>query len=180
VSSTAALNLAMMYPLEGDDPMTGVRYTVELIMQSAIDDAQKGAALAGVLQIGDRRVNPILEAAWDVLGEAGRLALSRSVSPFVTAGVVEFWIGCLEKECSEGVFGSVSAALCKMPQMAAMPAVIDMERIFPVYEAEGMPMRMLGRYTFGEYLQSVASRLEAIAMKESEPKVTPMIFNFWR
>lgn len=180
VSSTAALNLAMMHPLENEDVMTGVRLTVDVIMRSVMDDRSKGAALAGILQIGDMRVNPILASAWDGLGNAGRLALTRSVSPFITAGVVEFWVGCLEKDCDEDVFGSAAAALCKMPRVSRMPMILDIERIFPVYEAVGMPMNLLGEYPFPVYLKKLAARLEKIAEKEPEPKVSPMIFSFWQ
>ena len=120
VSSVAAMHLAVQMPLEKSDLMTGVRWTIDKIMNSSMDDERKGAALRGIVLLGDRRVNVLMEKSWELLQDPGRVELSRAHSGFVLAGTVEFWIKCLENGCSDGVFGSVVAALCKMPKSSTM------------------------------------------------------------
>ena len=93
--------------------------------------------------------------------------------------MVEFWLDRLEAGCSEAVFGSAVAAIAKMPVIAQVPYVLDMERLLPAYVG-GEPMKLLRRTSFADYLDAIRPRLKALEQRESKPKVIPRIFQFWK
>jgi hypothetical protein len=70
------------------------------------------------------------------------------------------------------------AAIAKMPVIAQVPFVLDIERLFPAY-AGGEPMRPLRRTSFSDYLEEIRPRLEALEEEESEPKLIPKIYEIW-
>ena len=104
--------------------------------------------------------------------------MTAAKSGFVSEGVVEFWLDRLEAGCSEAVFGSAVAAIAKMPVIAQIPYVLDMERLLPAY-AGGEPMKLLRRTSFADYLEEIRPRLDALEADESEPKLIPKIFEAW-
>jgi len=178
VISTAAMNMAVLKSPENDDPLDSIRFVV----RSASRDPNAenfGAALAGILLLGDKRVLPVLEKAWDELSDEGRLSLTRAKSGLVTEAVVEFWISCLEKECSEEVKGSLIAAIAKLPFIASYPYVFDMERVLPVYKDPENPVHPLRRTSFTDYLNEIRPKLEALEEEESEPKLIPSVYAVW-
>jgi len=138
----------------------------------------QGAALGGVLLLGDKRIMPLLAAVWDELSEEAQLEMTAAKSGFVSEGIIEFWLDRLEAGCSEAVFGSAVAAIAKMPVIAQIPCVLDMERLLPAY-AGGDPMKLLRRTSFADYLEEIRPRLEALEAGESEPKLIPKIFEIW-
>lgn len=140
--------------------------------------SRRGLGLGGVLLLGDKRVMPLLEDAWEQLSEEAQLSMTKAKSGFVSEGIVEFWLNCLESGCSGSVFGSVVAAIAKMPVIAQVPFVLDIERLFPAY-AGGEPMRPLRRTSFSDYLEEIRLRLEALEEVESEPKLIPKIYEIW-
>ena len=129
--------------------------------------------------MGDKRILPLLENAWSKLSDDARWGLSQAKSGFVSEGMVEFWLGCLEIGCSEAVFGSVAAAIAKMPAIAKVPFVRDVQRVLPAYEDSENPIRIIRQTSFGDYLEEIRPRLEALEVDESEPKVIPKIFEVW-
>lgn len=178
VISTAAMNMAVLKAPENDDPLDSVRFVV----RSASRDPSAeniGSALAGILLLGDKRVLPILEEAWDGLADEGRLRLTRAKSGLVTEALVEFWISCLEKECSEEVTGSLIAAVAKLPFIANYPYVFNMERVLPAYKDPENPVHPLRRTSFTDYLEEIRPRLEALEEEESEPKLIPSVYAVW-
>lgn len=176
VISTAAMNLAVLKEPENNDPIDSARFVV----RSASRDPNPenfGAALAGILLLGDKRVLPLLNETWDKLPDEGRLSLTRAKSGLVTEALVEFWICCLEKECSEEVFGSLVAALAKLPFIATVPFVVDIERVLPAYKDPENPIHPIRQTSFNDYLENIRPRLEAI--EEDEPKLIPSIYAVW-
>ena len=121
---------------------------------------------------------PLLEYAWEQISEEAQLEMTKAKSGFVTEGIVEFWLSCLESGCSESVFGSIVATIAKMPVIAQVPMVLDVERLFPAY-ADGQPMEILFQSPFEDYLEEIRPRLEALEDEESEPKIIPKIFEIW-
>ena len=179
VVSTAALSLSVLFPPKDGNPLSGPEFVVHTLMRPGQDPSTQGAALGGVLLLGDKRLLPLLGAAWDKLSDEARLALSKSKSGFVAEALVEFWIRCLEKGCSESVFGSVVAAIAKLPAITQVPLVVDVERVFPSYADLENTMRMIRRTTFADYLEEIRPRLEELEAKESEPALIPHIYEIW-
>jgi hypothetical protein len=106
------------------------------------------------------------------------LEITKAKSGFVSEGIVEFWLDRLEEGCSESVFGSVVAAIAKMPVIAQVPFVVDMERTLPAYSGEE-PIRLLRKTSFTDYLEEIRPRLDDLAEKEREPQVIPEIYKIW-
>jgi len=181
IRSTAALNLAVLYDpsREGQDELAGPRFVIRTLVRHDDGNPGQGAALGGVLLLGDKRINPLLAEVWDDLSEEAQLEMTAARSGFVTEAMVEFWLDRLEDGCSEAVFGSAVAAIAKMPVIAQVPFVMDVERLLPAY-AGGEPMNMLRRTTFDDYLEEIRPRLAALEATESEPKVIPRIFEMWQ
>jgi hypothetical protein len=180
IRSSAALSLAVLFDpsQEGQDELAGPRFVIRTLVRHDGSNPGQGAALGGVLLLGDKRIMPLLAEVWDDLSEEAQLEMTSAKSGFVFEGVVEFWLDRLEDGCSESVFGSAVAAIAKMPVIAQVPFVLDVERLLPAY-AGGEPMKLLRRTSFTIYLEEIQPRLEALAAGESEPKVIPRIFEIW-
>ena len=179
VQSSAALSLSVLFDPEESHELAGPAFVIRTLMNRESDPEAQGNGLGGVLLLGDKRVMPLLEAAWEQLSETAQLAMTRAKSGFVSEGIVEFWLNCLESGCSESVFGSVVAAIAKMPAIAQVPMVVDFERRFPAY-AGGEPLITLSQTSFSDYLEQIRPRLDILEEEESEPKVIPKIFEIWR
>jgi hypothetical protein len=180
IRSSAALSLAVLYDpsQEHQDELAGPRFVIRTLANHEDGNLGQGAALGGVLLLGDKRINPLLAEVWDDLSEEAQLEMTAAKSGFVTEAMVEFWLDRLEEGCCEAVFGSAVAAIAKMPAIARVPFVLDVERLLPAY-AGGEPMKLLRRTTFDDYLEEIRPRLEALEATESEPKVIPRIFEMW-
>jgi hypothetical protein len=180
IRSSAALSLSVLFDpfQEGQDELAGPRFVIHTLVKHEGGAPGQGAALGGVLLLGDKRIMPLLAEVWDDLSEEAQLEMTAAKSGFVSEGVVEFWLGRLEHGCSEAVFGSAVAAIAKMPVIAQIPFVLDVERLLPAY-AGGEPMKLLRRTPFTDYLKEIRPRLEALEAVETEPKVIPRIFEIW-
>jgi hypothetical protein len=179
IRSSAALSLSVLLdPADGDE-LAGPRFVIRTLINHDGGAPGQGAALGGVLLLGDKRIMPLLAEVWDELSEETQLEMTAAKSGFVSEGVIEFWLDRLEAGCSEAVFGSAVAAIAKMPVIAQVPYVLDMERLLPAY-AGGEPMKLLRRTSFADYLEKIRPRLKALEQRESKPKVIPRIFQFWK
>jgi hypothetical protein len=166
IRSSAALSLSVLFDpsQEGQDELAGPRFVIRTLVRHDGGNPGQGAALGGVLLLGDKRIMPLLAEVWDELSEEAQLEMTAAKSGFVSEGVVEF--------------GSAVAAIAKMPVIAQVPFVLDVERLLPAY-AGGEPMRLIRRTSFADYLEEIRPRLEALEAEESEPKVIPRIFEIW-
>lgn len=179
IRSSAALSLSVLFNPDDGDELAGPRFVIHTLVHHDGGAPGQGAALGGVLLLGDKRIMPLLAEVWDELSEEAQLEMTAAKSGFVSEGVIEFWLDRLEAGCSEAVFGSAVAAIAKMPVIAQIPYVLDMERLLPAY-AGGEPMKLLRRTRFADYLDKIRPRLKALEQKESKPKVIPRIFQFWK
>jgi hypothetical protein len=174
IRSSAAMSLAVLFQPEARDVLSGPKFVVaQLLREDKTED--QGAALGGILLLGDKRLLPLLEDTWSKLSDDARLGLSGNVFQ----GMVEFWLRCLEKGCSESVFGSVVAAIARMPAITQVPFVLDVERVLPVYNDSQNPLRLIRKISFRDYLEEIRPRLEALEAKESKPKLIPKIYEIW-
>lgn len=181
IRSSAALSLSVLFDpsQEGEDELAGPRFVIRTLIHHDGGAPGQGAALGGVLLLGDKRIMPLLAEVWDELSEEAQLEMTATKSGFVSEGIVEFWLDRLEQGCSEAVFGSAVAAIAKMPVISQAPFVVDIERLLPAYSG-AEPVKLLRRTTFAGYLEEIRPRLEALEAAESKPKVIPRIFEFWK
>lgn len=179
IRSSAALSLSVLFDPEDGDELAGPRFVIHTLVHHDGGAPGQGAALGGVLLLGDKRIMPLLAEVWDGLSEEAQLEMTAARSGFVSEGIIEFWLDRMEEGCSEAVFGSAVAAIAKMPVISQVPFVVDIERLLPAY-AGGEPMKLLRRTQFADYLEEIRPRLKALEQKESKPKVIPRIFEFWK
>jgi HEAT repeat protein len=179
IISTAAMNLGVLKNPENGDPLHGPNFAITTMMMGTQDPNTRAAIMAGILLLGDKRLLPLLADAWDQISEEARLKLATARSGFVTEALIEFWINCLEKECTEDVVGAVIAALAKMAAISDLPFVADIERAFPSYSDLENPIRRIRQTSFRDYLDEILPRLEAIRKRESEPQLIPTIYAVW-
>ena len=178
VVSSAALSLCVLYKTDGIDPLAGPRFVVSILAQRESDPVSLGAGLGGVLLLGDKRITPLLAAAWDRMSEAAKLEMTKAKSGLVAEAIVEFWLDRLEEGCSKSVFGSAVAAIAKMPAIAQAPFVVDIKRTLPAYSG-AEPITLLRKTSLPDYLSKIRPRLDALLEIESEPKVIPEIYKIW-
>jgi tetratricopeptide (TPR) repeat protein len=93
---------------------------------------------------------------------------------------VDFLLDRLGKERDEGLFGSLAAALCRLPEVTAQGRhpgyVVDVARRLPSSFLESEPtLTLLDAWPIEEYGARIAPRLKVLAREESEPKVLPMV-----
>lgn len=179
IRSSAALSLSVLFDPQGGDELAGPRFVIHTLIHHDGGAPGQGAALGGVLLLGDKRIMPLLAEVWDKLSEEAQLEMTAAKSGFVSEGIVQFWLDRLEKGCSAAVFGSAVAAIAKMPVISHVPFIVDMERLLPAYSG-GEPMKVLRQTTFVDYLERIRPRLKALEKTEPKPKVIPQIFEFWK
>jgi hypothetical protein len=183
VVSTAACEMAILLPNEDDDAISGPHYVHSLLDQLPQDDARAGI-VAGLLQLGDERMTPLVSGGWDHLGEGGRQTLALLIQAFrgLNTLTVEFLLSWMEHEAATPdtpSFGVVAATLARAGLHAAEHGVVQVERVFPVIDApEGQPFRTIRKWTLAEFQPRVASRLAGLAAGAAPP-MTLSVLRCW-
>jgi prepilin signal peptidase PulO-like enzyme (type II secretory pathway) len=181
VVSTATLEYAQLVPLERGDLLTGPREVLRHA-QLVPEQERRGAMLAGLLMLGDRRVVDLLRESWRRLSPEGRRPLTDATSSCAYAAVVDFYLEWLEGRPDEGDVGSIAGALARIALNSTPSLVLDVERDLPTTAVVGEgrpPVRILTRWTIPEYGRTMAPRLRALVAREQEPRVLPLVLEAW-
>jgi hypothetical protein len=180
VISSASLDLAVLQqPDQTIGPFTGpLTLLGRASPESGLAEHTRAGILTGLVLLGDRRLLPWLEGCWRWLGPQGRETMTRATSGYASAGLIDFFLGWLEQTDDEGDFGGVLGTMCRMPQIVRDGVVKDIERAFPVTASDD-PLRVLQTWTFPEYYEVIRPRLKRIAQRESEPKYTEYVKQYW-
>ncbi len=184
VVSTAACELAILLPNEDGDPISGPHYVHSLLDQLTAEDPRAGV-LAGLLQLGDERVAPLVARGWEGLGEGGRQSLALLIQGFrgLHTLTVEFLLSWLEHEArtpDTPSFGVAAATIARAGMHAAEHGVVQVERAFPVIDApEGQPFRVLREWTLDEFRPRVVDRLLRLASGENPPEMIISVLRCW-
>lgn len=184
VVSSAVVELSLLLPLENGDALTGPRYAHSLIGQVASEDAKAGI-LAGLLQLGDARLAPVVARGWRQLGPEGRQTLALLIQAFrgVQPLVVDFLLGWLEDEAHDArgaAFGVVAATLARAGRHAAEHGLTEWRRVFPVTDApESQPLEDVRELSLEAFAPGIEARLARIADAESPPVLMPHVLSYW-
>jgi len=184
VVSATATEMALLLPLEDKEVLTGPRYIRSLIAEAAGEDARAGL-VAGLLQLGDARLAPLVALAWKELGEAGRQTLALLIQSFHGASrlVVEFLLDWLEDESSDPGspgFGVVAATLARAGRHAAEHGISDVRRVFPLTAApEGAPFEEARELAIADLLPGLRERLLGVASAERPPHMMAHVVSYW-
>ena len=183
VVASAAFEMATLLPLEDDDPMTGPRYVHTLLED--VDDEPRAGLVAALLQVGDRRVAPLVAGAWRQLGFEGRQSLALLILGLraLHAVTVEFLVSWLEDEAADTSapgFGIVAATLARAGRHAGEHGVLEATRILPVTAAgPGETFATSQTLTRETVAAAIAPRLAAVARREQPPELTRQVLDEW-
>jgi hypothetical protein len=184
VVSTASCEMAILLPLEDGDPMSGPRYVESFIAEIDRDDARAGV-VAGLLSLGDERVEPLVAGAWRRLGPEGRQTLALLIQGVhgLHVGTVRFLLDWLEEEAADArtpSFGVVAATMARAGMHAADHGIVEIVRAFPVTAApEGQPFRVVRKWSLAEFLPVVRERLRPLASGDDPPELLLSVLRYW-
>ena len=187
IISGAALDIAMVMPIDAGDPLTGPRHVAThscgllraKLGGPASDD--EGHAAAGLLLLGDMRLLPMLEEIWERLTPEGRRRMVKRRSNLASALAVEFLLRRLEADKDEEYHGELGAFLFNLPEIASnqpINALLDIRRNFGL-PAGQEPMELVGKETMVEAFARIEPRLKALVDRESDPKVLSSTYAAW-
>ena len=184
VVAAAACEMAILLPLEDGDPMSGPKYVESFIDEIARDDARAGI-IAGLLSLGDKRVEPLVARGWRRLGDEGRQSLALLIQGVhgLHVGTVKFLLDWLEDEASNPEtpsFGMVAATMARAGLHAADHGVVDVVRSFPVNVApEGKPFRVVRTFSRDELQPILRRRLERLAGAGKPSELIASVLRCW-
>lgn len=184
VVATAAFEMAILLPLEDQDPLSGPRYVRTLFDQVALDDARAGL-VAGLLQLGDERVWPFVDGTWATLQGGGPQTLALLIQAFkgLSALTAEFLVAWLEHAASDtqsALFGTVAATLARAGGHATDHGVADVRRTLPVIDSpETEPFSVTRTWSLDDFVPRVAERLVRVASIEQPPQLMPHVLAYW-
>jgi hypothetical protein len=166
----AAIALASLMPLTAGDEMTGPRALLGMVPH-AEDEGTRVGLVAGLLQMGDRRVLPLVREGWRGLSSAGRerLAALVPVSPVAFASTIEFWLEALDDDDAASRAAAASA-LASIPARAEPQRVLDVRRKFPSNAPdERDEIEILEDVALAEFGARLAGRMRAHLGREDAP-----------
>lgn len=129
IVATLSLDIAMLHPAEAGDPLAGPRQVLKLLAgvmrhQCGFERrCNEGAAFAGILLTGDRRLCEDLRAAWQWLSPKDRLTAAQQRSGLATGLLVDFWIERLAETTDGELFGRIAELIAEMPDAASRHSV---------------------------------------------------------
>jgi hypothetical protein len=181
VVSSSALDMAVLVRTSDRDDLLAGPKQVCAVAKTLPSDQRRGQIVAGVFLLGDRRLMPVVRDCFQALGTAGRKELSIAWSGFAYRAVIEFFLDWLEAaRVREDEFGSVAGTLARLAIQARPREVLDIERQLPVSgKRDAGDVRIVQRWTIDEYGQIIAPRLRALAQREREPKIMPLVMDAW-
>jgi hypothetical protein len=159
IASTAARDMASLDLVEAASGARGPDHVLKLVITGAV--ANPGAALGGLLALGDETVNAKLVALRSALAlkwaDRALGAMASAPTGYVLAATVEFWLQWLESLAGElpgaaRVFDQAARALALQREAMVEPVVLRSRRPGAALE---VPL--------AEFTASVAPRLRVLA-----------------
>ncbi len=180
IVARATLDVAMLHPIQERNPLTGATAIVEAMLLGVVEN--RAAAFAGLLNLGDRRVNDLLLDVVAYLTDAEVEAVAHFHPKRLWASTVEFWLGLLEPTVdspeNKEVFAIIGSGLIK--------SVSDLEPAVVLEASHNYSPRVLDHavrirktWSLADYFDRVRPRMEALSGKELEPKIMPSVIEAW-
>ncbi len=204
VISSAAINVAVLTRSRKQPASELERRTQEQMRQLNIPDEDAGelpgptllaaewehaapesplrlGILMGMVLLGDKRIWPLVEGKWEGIAKANWEALAKATNGEVCTLQVEFlleWLGSVIDDDNQ--LGSIAANIAKQVWQSRSGRVLEVSRRFPHQLFSQKPaITVVQSWTFPEYAEVIAPRLQELIDLESEPKVTPLILEGW-
>ena len=188
IVSTVSLDIAMLHPPEAGDPLAGPRQVLKLLAGGMRHQCgferrcNEGAAFAGVLLTGDRRLSSDLRAAWEWLSPQDRLTASQQRSGLATGLLADFWIERLAEAADVVLFASIAKLIAEMPTAAARQSlhqgIVEVTRHFG-FRVGKVGMTIDKETPFVAYLERHREGLAKIIERGPDPKAVFSIMDTW-
>lgn len=177
VVSTAAIDFAMIPKPPEDDPIGWPKRLVSDL--EAGMGANKGAILGGLITLGDRRVNELLQQVKWLISDDEIGTAVKCISGLPTVAAFEFWLEWAEELAnagldSTGLFGQVASGLAFLVRHMQVDTFADITRSFGYLHREGddvQSMAIHGQHPKADVARRYADRLYALEAAESPPKL---------
>jgi len=177
VVSSATIDLAMIPAPFDDNPI----YWPQNILKDLVTGMGqcKGGILGGLICLGDRRVNQLIETVWGIFDDDDIGEAAKCNTAWASLGAFDLWLSWGESLANEGKtetgrFGHVMSALVLLTRAAKEGMFQDVQRNFGYLFNESTQLRsqeLLGEYSFEDVLAKYEKRLVWIAELEQEPKL---------
>lgn len=178
IASTAAIDYAVLCPIEDDDPLVGPKEVLSLVAQNVFSNPF--AVIGGLLMTGDRRVLELIAPIRPTLTCAETEQLIQSRGSMLSSALIDFYLDWLEETDSEenaDVYGAVAAGFANLALTVTDQTVYEIERVFPASPENAV--KVLQKWTFADYARSIEPRLRALAVKERGEPVLPQVIEAW-
>lgn len=188
IVATLSLDIAMLHPAEAGDPLAGPRQVLKLLAGGMRHQCgferrcNEGAAFAGILLTGDRRLFADLRVAWQWLSHQDRLTATQQRSGLATGLLVDFWIERLAETINEELFGRITELIAEMPNAASRHSfrqgVVEVTRHFG-FRPGNAGMTIDNETPFSGYLDRHREGLAKISEHATDPKAVRRIMTAW-
>jgi hypothetical protein len=183
IISTAALSLCVLYPAK-EDPLAGPRFLASVLEHNPAPDGTAGAALGGIMLLGDERLSGLIRQIWENWPPAARKEAALQRSPFVSKSHVELLLEFLAIESDLSAYGCIAAALANAAVRAERNAgVSEIERVFPAWSAPDEPLKIKRHWSRQEFAAEIRDRLEQLIETEptgpNEEMIMPIVLRRW-
>jgi hypothetical protein len=177
IVSTAALDIACLAVAEGPEGVVGADYVLKLTVSGMV--LNPGAALGGLLALGDENVNwklDMLRAALAHPAADGALAqMASCATGYVYATTVDFWLEWMEALAadfpdSRRVFDWAAHALARQREAMVDEIILQGKRIYPIPSSGEIHEPGFREIPLVAFADSIAPRLLALEplVRESE------------
>jgi hypothetical protein len=182
IISTASLSLCALYPVK-DDPLAGPRFLSSVLDQNPAPDGAAGAALGGMMLLGDERVSGLIRQIWEKWPPEARIEAVRQHSPFVSKDHVDLLLEFLATESDLATYGSIAAALANAAVRAERNGVSEVERVFPAWSTPNEPLKITRHWSRHEFAAQIESRLDQLIQTEltgpNEEMIMSIVLRRW-
>jgi hypothetical protein len=184
VIAAAAMQAALCtLPPDPAKPTSGAVLVADMALNARhLTNEARVAILCGVIQLGDPALLRDLDCVWRALPAHAGASLVGGTPGTIQAGVINFlidWLEDLQATGDEDSFGSVAAALARIPLDHSTAVVYLTERNFPTCEHRDRPLRVIGEWTLREYALVIEPRLRSLAAGKNPDQVLTEVLRIW-
>lgn len=171
IASAATREYVINHPSDPDDHFEAVRHVTSLINTDRTSN--RGAVFAGLVLLGDRRINGVANSTRSLLTLQDIQHFSRTHLNYLTATTIEFyleWLMRLNRRDTQQEFGILANGLNLMIIYDRSGEVIETQRNLGPY---GFTHRstILQRKPFEEYFRELRPTMEQIAARSPQPDI---------
>lgn len=179
----AAMDYAILAKSAPDDALAGPRLVAQWVKEA--NPANRGAIFGGLINIGDARVDAILDDTRDHLSPDEIRVAGMATTGMPTVAALEFWMRWLERLLDDGhgstqLFGVVAHGLEALPKTNRIGFFAEVARTFGYCPADGAEgSTMLDRLSAHQVAERYGDRLYRLEATEPAPKVMSNVLLFY-